>query len=99
MGSDPALYKLSVATYLLLPGAPDVQDGEEIVWAGAAVQAADANGLPAHDKQLIALRQARPSIRRCPAAALHPRAVAPLLADAQGRASVPLAAQSFAVCA
>ena len=142
VGGDPALYKLSVATYLLLPGAPDVQDGEEIVWAGAAAQAADANGLPAHDKQLIALRQARPSIARgsweravalgatlsfqrrlgaelsvatynyghaparltvtgLPAGArlqaLHPRAAAPLLADAQGRASVPLEAQSFAV--
>ena len=142
VGGDPALYKLSIATYLLLPGAPDEQDGEGIVWAGAAAQAADANGLPAHDKPLIALRQARPSITRgsgeravalgatlsfqrrlgaelslatynygraparltvtgLPAGArllaLHPRAAAPLLADAQGRASVPLAAQSFAV--
>ena len=142
VGGDLALYKLSVATYLLLPGAADVQDGEEIVWAGAAALAADANGLLAHDKQLVALRQARPSIARgsweravalgatlsfqrrlgaelsvatynygraparltvtgLPAGArlqaLHPRAAAPLLADAQGRASVPLAAQSFAI--
>lgn len=140
VGGDLALYKLTAATYLLLPGTPDAQAGA--VLGQAAALAADADSLLAHDQQLIALRQARPSLARgsgeravalgatlsfqrrlgaelslatynygpaparltvtgLPAGArlqaLLPRATAPLRADAQGQASVPLAAQSFAV--
>lgn len=140
VGDDAALYRLTAATYLLLPGTPDGQAGALI--GQAAALAADADGLLAHDQQLIALRQARPSVARgsgeravalgatlsfqrrlgaelslatynyghaparltvtgLPAGArlqaLLPRATAALRADAQGRASVPLAAQSFVV--
>ena len=184
VGGDLPLYKLTAATYLLLPGTPYIYYGEEIGQSGAAgltgdpqirapmswtadprtggfttgtpfrppaanlathnaaAQATDADGLLAHYRQLIGLRKAWPSLARgsweralpqgatlsfqrrlgaehtlatynygsaparltvagLPAGArLHallPASAAPLLADAQGQASVPLAAQSFAV--
>ena len=106
VGGDETLYRLTAATYLLLPGTPYLYYGEEIGQAGAeglsgdpqirapmswtadprtggfttgipfrppasnvashnaAAQAAQADGLLAHYKQLIALRKALPSIAR-----------------------------------
>ena len=184
VGGDITLYKLTAATYLLLPGTPYVYYGEEIGQSGAAgltgdgqirapmswtadtrtggfttgrpfrplaaniashnaaAQMADAQGLLAHYKGLIALRKALPSIARGswerpvadgatlsfqrklgaehtlvtynyglqasrlsiaglpPGARLQaaqPAGAPDLLADASGGASVPLAAQSYAV--
>ena len=57
VGGDAALYRITAATYLLLPGTPDLDDGEAIGRAGSA-------DLLTHYQQLIALRQALPSIAR-----------------------------------
>ena len=57
VGADDVLYRLTAATYLLLPGTPAHDDGDEIGQAGGA-------GLPTHYQQLIALRQALPSLAR-----------------------------------
>ena len=56
-GVDDVLTRLTAATYLLLPGTPALDDGDEIGQAGGA-------GLLAHYPQLMALRQALPSLAR-----------------------------------
>ena len=57
VGADDVLTRLTAASYLLLPGTPALDDGDQIGQAGGA-------GLLAHYPQLMALRQALPSLAR-----------------------------------
>ena len=57
VGPDDALFRLTAATYLLLPGTPTLDDGDQIGQAGGT-------GPLSYYQQLIALRQALPSLAR-----------------------------------